>query len=68
LKQQLEIDTTKQIQLLEATRGQLMQQKVGLEKKIDELNRRREKKRELQMERERVRDLGTGPAGGQAGR
>jgi len=45
-----------------------MQQKVGLEKKIDELNRRRKKKRELQMERERVRDLGTGPAGGQAGR
>jgi len=50
VKQEAEINTTGQVSLLETRRAQLMQQKQQLEKKIEDL-RLRQQKREIDQER-----------------
>ena len=48
------MNTSEQIALLEATRGQLMSQRMHLEKKISELRERQRRKEESDSERERL--------------
>jgi hypothetical protein len=63
IRQRAEVNNADQIALLESTRGQLLAQKMQLEKKIDEIRERQRRKAEADRERDRLmagddRDLG----------
>jgi hypothetical protein len=54
IRERAKVNNADQIALLEATRGQLLAQKVQLEKKIGELRERQRRKVESDSERERL--------------
>lgn len=57
VRKRAEVNTADQIALLEATRGQLLSQKMYLEQKIGELQERQRKKKEADRERERMMEI-----------
>jgi hypothetical protein len=54
IRQRAEVNRADQIALLEATRGQLVAQKMQLEKKISDIRERQRRKAEADSERERL--------------
>jgi hypothetical protein len=54
IRQRAEVNRADQIALLEATRGQLVAQKMQLEKKIGDIRERQRRKVEADRERERL--------------
>lgn len=54
-KQELEVETAKQLEILEQSRGRLLTQKMLLERKIEEVRERRRRKMDSEREREKVR-------------
>ena len=54
VRERAQVNNADQIALLEATRSQLLAQKVHLEKKIGELRERQARKAEADSERERL--------------